>query len=230
MKISFSLLMLASLGLASCSSMMKHPERANYTKEPEYRTIASDKKATIEQWKGDNALKFVYRDARGLFKSWAVLEFESWQGSEKSKWVARLENGQFVTGYTGETEKFNVGKGKEELRLVIRNATGEFVTWKALDDLIDAGFDSWDVDGNGQAETVYVVRYDGKFLNWARASLEDWSNFEAPVLVVRDTSDGSDNGKLLAWIAPDFYKSGPNKGNAYYKDPETGRFISPNKN
>lgn len=230
MKIRFSMLLLSSFVLASCSSTMNTDKKWAHSapKKSEYRSIASDKKASIEQWKGKDGLKFVYRNDNGLFKTWATLEFESWSNDEESQWVARLENGQFVTGFRGTTEKFDVGGKREELRIVIRNASGEFVTWKAIDDLVEAKFDAWDIDGDGNEETVYVVRYNGKFLNWSKANLEQWRGFEHPVLVVRDTADGKNNGELLSWIAPEVYKSGPNKGNVFYKDPETGRFVSPN--
>jgi hypothetical protein len=189
-----------------------------------YRGIASDGKASIEEWKGKDGIKFVYRNSAGQFQSWGTLEFESWSSEEKSQWVARLDNGKFVTGFTGELEKFEVGGDKEQLRVVFRNAEGEFVTWKAMDDLITGGFESMDLDGDKDGETVYVLRYRGKFVNWAKAQLETWKNFDNKVLVVRDSEDGKDNGKILAWIAPEKVKG----GNVVYRDPATGRFVSPN--
>jgi hypothetical protein len=226
----FMLFLVSAFLIVSCSSGNKgHVNQiAHHAPEEIDRSIASEK-ATIEQWKGSKGIKFVYRNKMGEFKSWGTLSFETWVNDSQSKWVARLENGQFVTGYTGKTEKFDVGTGREELRVVIRTATGQFVSWKSLDALVTAKFDSWDINGDGDKETVYVVRYDGKFLNWAPAKLEQWDNFSEPVLVVRDTADGRNNGKLLGWIAPAKYKSGPNKGKVYYKDPETGRFVSSNK-
>lgn len=222
----YVMLLVASLSLfVACSS--KQPIQIATQSNESSRSIASEK-TTIEQWKGQNGLKFVYRNANGEFKSWGVLSFESWADNEESVWVARLANGRLVTGFKGETEKFDVGSSKEQLRVVIRNKDGQFVTWKSLDKLVTAGFDAWDINGDGDKETVYVVRYDGKFMNWAPAKLEKWENFKKPVLVVRDSADGENNGKLLAWIAPATYKSGPNKGNVYYKDPETGKFVSQN--
>lgn len=222
------MLLAASLALFGACSSGNNQSNSNQSAQAESaRSIASDK-ASIEQWKGDNGLKFVYRSEDGQFKSWGTLDFEKWSDSEESVWVARLENGQLVTGYRGEMEKFDVGTGKEELRLVIRNKKEQFVTWKSLDKLVSAQFDAWDINSDGDKETVYVMRYNGKFLNWAPAKLEKWTNFKKKVLVVRDTSDGENNGKLLAWIAPATYKSGPNKGKVYYKDPETGKFVSPN--
>ena len=229
----YLILLIATLALfVSCSS---GKSQSNVSVESNIQTaqvessrsIASEK-ATIEQWKGDNGLKFVYRSENGQFKSWGTLSFDTWSDDEESVWSARLANGKFVTGYKGHTEKFDVGTGKEELRVVIRNKNGQFVTWKSLDKLVSSQFDSWDINGDGDKETVYGLRYNGKFLNWAPATLEKWENFKKPVLVVRDSADGENNGKLLAWIAPAIYKSGPNKGKAYYKDPETGKFVSPN--
>lgn len=237
MKTGLTLLFASSLMLlASCSNTPYESKSYTYSNQNpkiamESRSVASDSsvRASIEQWKGQNGLKFVYRNKDGLFKSWATLEFETWTNDDQSKWTARLQNGQFVTGYTGKTEKFKVGSDREELRVVIRNASGQFVAWKAIDDLVTAKFDAWDIDGDGNNETVYVIRYDGRFLNWAKANLEEWQNFDDPVLVVRDTADGTNNGKILSWIAPETFKKGPKKGQVYYKDPETGRFVSPNK-
>lgn len=174
----------------------------------------------IEAWKNGEELVFVDRDAKGLFQGYGQLHSESWNdGDDVSEWVARRANGQLVTGYKGHLEKFKVaGMKKEQLRLVIRNKSGAFVTWKAVDELFTSGFESF----NGQ--TVYVVRYNGKFVNWAKAHLESWSNYNNDVLVVRDTQDGSNNGKILSYIPAETMLN----GQVVYRDPETGKFVSRN--
>jgi hypothetical protein len=82
-----------------------------------------------------------------------------------------------------------------------------------------------DLDRDGDKETVYVIRYQNKFVNWAKAKLETWKNFKFPVLVVRDSADSLNNGKLLAWIAAEKTVN----GKLVYRDPETGKFVSTNK-
>jgi hypothetical protein len=181
----------------------------------------------LENWQNGDGIRLVVRNDQGKFISHGELSLESWNdGDDVSEWVARLDNGQFVSGFKGHLEKFKVkGLAKEQTRLVIRNSKGHFVTWMAMDALLTAGFEAIDLDRDGDKETVYVVRYNGKFVNWAKASLENWSNFAHPVLVVRDTADSHNNGKLLAWIAPTVLSN----GNVIYRDAETGRFVSHNK-
>lgn len=182
----------------------------------------------IEAWKNGKEIAFVERDAKGRFIRAGELKLENWNGTDdRSEWIARYPDGSFVTGYKGYLEKFKAdGKVREEMRLVIRNADGQFVTWLAVDDLISARFERVDLNRNGsRKETIYAIRYNGKLLNWAKARLEEWANFEYPVLVVRDTADSKNNGKLLAWIAPEKTSD----GRIVFRDPETGRFVSPNK-
>ncbi len=178
----------------------------------------------IESWMNGESIPFVVRDVHGRFVSHAELTSEQWYEDDTSVWVARKANGRFVTGYTGKIEKFRVaGMSREQQRLVIRDARGQFVTWQSVDDRLTAGFEQIDLDRDGDRETVYVIRHEGRFVNWAKAELEEWSNFEHPVLVVRDSADGRNNGKLLAWIAGEELSN----GNVVYRD-EAGRFISQN--
>ena len=182
----------------------------------------------IEAWKNGKEIVFVERDAQGRFERSGELKLENWRGTDdRSEWVARYSDGTLVTGYKGYLEKFKLdGKRREAQRLVIRNADGQFVTWLAVDDLISAGFERIDLNrDNSRKETVYVIRYNGKLINWAKAKLENWANFEHPVLVVRDTEDSINNGKLLAWIAPEETRD----GRVIYRDPESGEFVSANR-
>lgn len=181
----------------------------------------------IEAWKNGKEIVFVERNAKGQFIRSGELRLENWNGTDdRSEWIARFADGSFVTGYKGYLEKFKAdGKKLEELRLVIRNSDGQFVTWLAINDLISSGFEKMDYDRDGKKETIYAIRYNGKLLNWAKAKLENWGSFELPVLVVRDTADSKNNGKLLAWIAAEKTSD----GRIIYRDPETGRFVSPNK-
>jgi hypothetical protein len=181
----------------------------------------------LEAWKNGEGIKFVIRDDQGRFLTYAEMTLENWNdGDQRSEWVARKADGTFVTGYKGHLEKFKVkGLAREEVRLVIRNSAGEFVTWKAMDEDLTAGFERMDLDRDGDKETVYVIRYQNKFVNWAKAKLENWKNLKYPVLVVRDSADSENNGKILAWIAAEKTVN----GKLLYRDPETGKFVSTNK-
>lgn len=186
-------------------------------------------KGKIEAWKNGEKVKFVVREDDGTFVSFGDLKNESWNdGDNTSEWVARKADGTLVTGYTGKLEKFKVsGKNikKEQQRLVVRNKRGELVTWIAMDKFLDAGFERMDTDKDGDKETVYVVRYNGRFVNWAKAKLETWDNYKDQVLVVRDTNDDSNNGKLMAWIPAEKMSN----GQKIYRDPASGQFLSTNK-
>lgn len=182
----------------------------------------------IENWESGEELKLVLRNDAGQFVGHGTLQLESWNDrDETSEWIARRADGTLVAGaYKGKLEKFKVqGLKKEQVRLVIRNAKGHFITWVAMDDKLTTGFEKMDIDRDGKKETVYVVRYQGKFVNWAPAKLESWGNFEHPVLVVRDTADGQNNGKIMTYIAPEVQSNGTVK----YRNPKTGRFLSNNR-
>jgi hypothetical protein len=183
--------------------------------------FAADK-PRIEEWKKEG-LVFAARDEAGRFKGWANLELESWNdGDERSEWIARQADGTFATGYKGLLEKFRVGRAgsREQARLVIRDKNGQFVTWEAMDKLLTSG---WERTTKG--DWRYTIRYKGQFVNWAEGKLENWgSRFLGAVLVVRDTADSSNNGKILTWIAPEKVGSG-----LRYRDPQTGRFVKATK-
>lgn len=176
-------------------------------------------KSKVETWKNGEELRYVVRDANGLFEQWGYLSLESWNdGSDQSVWTARHADGTFATGFKGYTEKFKIKAGaKEQMRLVIRNAKGHFVAWTTLDDKVTARLEKMDYDQDGKQETIFAVRMNGKLLNWAPAKLEQWNNFAEPVLVVRDSADAGNNGKLLAWIAPEKMAN----GNVVYRMPYT---------
>ncbi len=180
----------------------------------------------IERWENGEELTFVVRDEDGRFKAHGTMSLESWNdGDEKSEWVARRANGTLVSGYKGKLEKFLVaGMDREQTRLVIRNSKGHFVTWVAMDELLSSKFERMDIDRDGKKETVYVTRYRGQFVNWAAARLENWANQKHPVLVVRDTNDSRNNGKILTYVVGTELEN----GSVVYRDGETGRFLSTN--
>lgn len=188
-------------------------------------------KGKIEAWKGGEKIKFVIREDDGTFVSMGTLKNESWNdGDNTSEWVARKKDGTLVTGYKGKLEKFKVNTQnskikKEQQRLVIRNSRGEMVTWIAMDKYLDSGFERMDTDKDGDKETVYVVRFKGQFVNWAKAKLESWDNYKDKVLVVRDTEDDQNNGKLLAWLPAEKMSN----GQKIYRDPVSGQFVSSNE-
>ncbi|MBY0383706.1 hypothetical protein K2X05_00990 [bacterium] len=171
--------------------------------------------AQFEIWEGKEVV-FVARDEQGRFTdTQATLSIESWDNSsETSVWVARASNGRFLARYTGKLEKFSVGSGNEQSRIVMRDNNGQFITWIAVDELLTAGWENWKNEG-----WVYVIRYNGKFINWAKGNEEYWTGY-GEVLVVRDSNDGSNNGKILTWMLPDA------AGN--YHDPVTGQFLTQN--
>lgn len=170
----------------------------------------------IEAWKSGESIRYVDRNDKGQFVGWGELRLESWSSDERSVWVARRSDGTFVTGFKGKLEKFRIDRGKpERTRLVIRDRKGQFVTWADLDAKLSAGWEKWD-DNSWR----YVVRYQGKFVNWAKPKLEIWLGF-GTVLVVRDSSDGENNGKLLTWVAPEMIGS-----RTMYRDPRSGKFIA----
>lgn len=184
----------------------------------------------IEKWENGEELRYVVRDANGLFEQWGNLSLESWDdGDDRSVWTARHDDGTFVTGYKGRVEKFKIKpNAKEQMRVVIRNAKGHFVTWTTLDDKVTAKFEKMDYDRDGKQETIFAVRMNGRLLNWAPAKLETWANYSEDVLVVRDTADSVNNGKLLAWVAPEVVEiNGVEQ--VRYRDPATGQFLSSNK-
>jgi hypothetical protein len=175
----------------------------------------------IENWKrNSDPLTLVVRDDAGRFISMAELHSESWSDNDmRSNWTARTARGQFITGYTGTIEKFAVaGQRNEASRLVIRDNKQRFVTWIGVDDKMTSGFESF------AGTTNFVVRYEGRIVNRAVAKLERWNGHALPVLVVRDTNDSRNNGKLLAWVPAEKTSA----GQVVYRNPENGRFISAN--
>lgn len=234
MKINFSLLLFASLMLASCSST-KQEKYATTTPVPAYkesRSVASADpetevgeevegeeadaaKATIERWSGSKELSYVVRDGEGRFLRIGTLKQEGWTREGQTKWVPRTQDGRFRGGI-GRVEKFRSDKGNEHKRIVVRDENGRFVTSEAIDDLVSAKIEK----RNG--DSYYVERLkNGKFLNSAKGELESWSNYPFEVLVFRDTSDAGNNGKILTWVAPD--------ASGRYHDPKNGQFISGNR-
>ncbi len=175
----------------------------------------------IESWKrNSNPLMVVVRDDGGRFISMGELHSENWSDDDaRSNWTARTGRGQFITGYTGTIEKFAVpGQRRESSRLVIRDQRQRFVTWIGVDEQMTSGLESFG------GKTNYVVRYEGRIVNRAVARLENWRGQALPVLVARDTADGRNNGKLLAWIPAERLAN----GRVVYRNPDNGQFVSPN--
>lgn len=187
--------------------------------------------AKIEQWKNGEELRFTLRNDKGLFVSHGVLNLESWNdGDNVSEWVARRANGTFVSGgYKGRVEKFKVSDyGREQMRLVIRNSKGQFVTWVSMEEYLSAKWEVWTVPGTNKKEARYVIRdYKGMLVNHAKASLENWANYSHPVLVARDSEDDGNNGKILSWIAPSTTARGKLLG---YQNPNNFKRFLPFKN
>lgn len=190
--------------------------------------VFADFSYRIEKWENGDDLSFVIRDDNGRFAGHGTLRLESWNDNdETSEWVARRQDGTLVTGgFKGKLEKFVVrGLEREQTRLVIRNSKGRFVTWISMDEELTSGFERMDYDRDGKKESVYVVRYRGQFVNWAPARLETWANQEHPVLVVRDTADGTNNGKIMTYVVATELRN----GNVAYRNPANGQFLSINK-
>lgn len=214
------------LVLASCSHQKQTYYASDVTKPVTDRFPASG--ASLEEWR-NSGIKFVVRDENGLFERWGTLRLESWNdGDNTSEWVARNGDGQLVTGgYKGRLEKWKVKKGENERhRVVIRDAKKRFVTWVDMEDKFSAKWERWSGDGTTKV-SVYVVRFNGQLVNWAKGHLENWANFEHPVLVVRDTEDDANNGKLLSWIAPEIVTI-RGEDQIRYRNPADGRFMSAN--
>jgi hypothetical protein len=190
--------------------------------------VFADFSYRIEKWENGDGLSFVIRNEQGQFAGHGTLRLESWNdGDETSEWVARRQDGTLVSGgYKGKLEKFVVrGLEREQTRLVIRNSKGHFVTWVSMDEELTSGFERMDYDRDGKKESVYVVRYRGQFVNWAPARLETWANQEHPVLVVRDTADGSNNGKIMTYVVATELEN----GRLAYRNPANGQFLSINR-
>ena len=97
---------------------------------------------------------------------------------------------------------------------MIREAkTKRFVTWIPMDEHLTVGWEMWSKGPR------YVIRWNGKFVNWSKPQLETWANYEQPVLVVRDTADGKNNGKIMTWIPA------TKKGNTYVYKNESGVIL-----
>lgn len=190
--------------------------------------VFADFSYRIEKWESGDDLSFVIRDEAGRFAGHGTLRLESWNDDDQtSEWMARRKDGTLVTGgFKGKLEKFAVrGLEREATRLIIRNSKGHFVTWVAMDELLTSGFERMDYDRDGKKESVFVVRYKGQFVNWAPAHLETWANQEHPVLVVRDTADGSNNGKLMTYVVATELENGV----LVYRNPANGQFLSVNR-
>lgn len=116
--------------------------------------------------------------------------------------------GRFVKGLRGKIEKFKrAGSDNEADVLVFRNSKGQFLTHKTLN--VEAG---WNRKTGDEEGWYYEIRYakgnaklSGQLINAVKLNTED-SNFvrypgqKCPVLVVRDTADGENNGKFLTLI------------------------------
>ena len=123
--------------------------------------------------------------------------------------------GQFVTGITGTLEKWNLKASTESYVVVFRNSLGQFVTSVNVDAKINRGWNSFK-DDDGNTLDRYEIRWakgvpnGGQIINSALLeTLLDKSKDQAyhmvpgkacPVLALRDTDDGINNGKFLTSV------------------------------
>ena len=219
---------LASVFLMGCGSWDHSKDHAGYSQQSTQRLPASQ--AQIESWRGGKEIRFVVRNESGFFDTHGVLRLESWNdGDQTSEWVARRKDGTLVSGgYKGRLEKFKVKAGEnEQIRLVIRNSKGWFVTWTSMEDKLSQKWESWKISNSKKREARFVIRDANGLVNHAKGRLENWGNFAHPVLVARDSYDDGNNGKILSWIAPKVNAKGDFVG---YQNPDNNMRFLPYKN
>jgi hypothetical protein len=122
--------------------------------------------------------------------------------------------GQFVTGLRGSLEKWNTGSANERYVVVFRNSQGQFVTHVDVDDNIESYWNSF--ERGGQVIDRYETRWaagtgplSGRMVNAVELEKQLETPEKAyhmvpgkacPVLALRDTSDGPNNGKFVTSI------------------------------
>ncbi|MBI2609069.1 MAG: hypothetical protein HYW47_05645 [Deltaproteobacteria bacterium] len=192
--------------------------------------LFSDAAHQLERWR-KTGLVFAERNDDGEFLRWGKLTPEQWDdGTQQSSWVARHEDGTFVTGFRGFIEKWEAKGGEQLERLVVRDAEGHFVTWAPMDENITEGWEYWRFkEGDPRRGWTYVVRVQQeglppRLLDSARPQLETWSGHRWKVLVVRDTSDGKQNGQIMTWLPGQYEKRSNGEKWIAYRTP-TGQWI-----
>ncbi len=189
----------------------------------------------LEKWR-TKGLVFAERNDDGEFVRWGKLTLESWNDeTQQSSWVARHDDGTFVSGYRGRLEKWEVKGGKQVERLVVRNAEEQWVTWVPMENNVTEGWENWDFgDDDSRSGWYYVVRLhvDGTpplILDNVRVStersLETWKGWRWKVLVVRDTSDGQQNGQILTWLPGQYDRRANGEKWIEYRTPK-GQWIT----
>ncbi|MEO0334961.1 MAG: hypothetical protein AAF202_01110 [Pseudomonadota bacterium] len=122
--------------------------------------------------------------------------------------------GQFVTGLRGKLEKWDKGGDSERYVVVFRNAEGQFVTHVDVDENVESYWNSF--DRNGDVVDRYETRWSagtgalsGRMINAVELEKQLETPEKAyhmvpgkacPVLALRDTSDGPNNGKFVTSI------------------------------
>ena len=122
--------------------------------------------------------------------------------------------GQFVTGLRGKLEKWDKGGDSERFVVVFRNSLGQFVTHVDVEDKTVSAWNSFEM--NGVVYDRYETRWTagtgplgGRMINSVtlEKTLETPEKAyhmvpgkACPVLALRDTSDGVNNGKFVTSI------------------------------
>ncbi len=170
--------------------------------------------------------------------------------------VTKVEDvgGRFVTGLSGVIEKFAVkGAATEQMRIVFRNEQGEFVTWLGLNDKVTKG---WNVVKDKETGEVTDWRYEirwnkGSGLNGIvnsvslRATIDrlkaneddadkksgafvKYDGRTCPSLVLRDTADGINNGKIVV-VVPGVHKVRSDGQRWCYYYPRESAYLDDNQ-
>jgi hypothetical protein len=204
--------------------------------------------AKPENWKDSELTQYVVRWESGQVSYQYSSNGKKWQRVEKGDALADLTKeeiktleaagGRFVTGFRGQIEKFDIGKAKEQNRLVIRNGEGEFVTWIALDGELKSSWNRRKEAGSDESAWWYETRYKagsglgGEIVNAVKMPAKHdakefvrHDNVKCPVLTIRDTEDGPNNGKFLTALWGVYYKD--SKLCIYYPPSDRSEYLEP---
>lgn len=197
---------------------------------------------TAESWKSNEMTKYVARYNVGARK----YEFRSfdrsfWEYNYRTRtWkkvtrthlnvISKSVGGRFVTGLTGQLEKWDINGSKNESVVIVFRSNGKFLTWKDVSDDLHAGWNRR--KGTGW---VYEVRYKagtpmaGELVNSAsltellknkKKAFVDYTDRNiCKRLVVRDTDDAANNGKILTVVAGTYKRRTDGEGWCYYYAP-----------
>lgn len=176
-----------------------------------------------ENWNGEEMTQYVVRFTAGTdlveVKNWAFdsVTGEFFETTAEGAVVSTLSvtpvGGQFVTGLRGTLEKWDLGGDTESVRVVFRKE-GKFVTWVNVDAQITTGWNTY-VNAQGEVRDRFEVRWaagtalGGQLINSVdvETMLKDKNKAfhmvegkACPVLAMRDTQDGINNGKFLTSV------------------------------